>query len=360
MRKILKKIGRFFIILSQKNEEDIRQSVLLVDGSFILPNIFALIIKGVQKKFKNAKISALAFKDKEEFIRNNFPGIEIIVPETKIKIIRYQLAVQLLFLLRKKPHFIILSSLDISTTFVSLIFAKCPVFLHNRWLEWYRLRQKDLSDIFKGVKSADRNRRKKSRGIKDIIKNLGRCFVILSALNEEDTKTRILVEDNGYTDTGHTLTAVRRADEVFINADITILTFAERKQHFVNMFPHMKLIIVEESDNRYRLAIRMYRMRKYRFDYIILTALDISPIVISFLFFKAKVLLYNRWHQWWSLDLRNVWGYFKYILIFLATIPVFIYLLITTSLILFRTGFRLRLMNLKSSIVNRNKNESGY
>ena len=77
MKRFFKKTGRFFFDLKQKNEKEIRQSILLVDGNFILLNNLALIIKDVREKFKNANLTVLTFKDKEGFIRDNFPDVEI-------------------------------------------------------------------------------------------------------------------------------------------------------------------------------------------------------------------------------------------------------------------------------------------
>ena len=171
MKKFLKKINKVFFELQQKNEEDIHQSILLIDGSFILPNNFVLIIKDIKEKFKNANLVVLAFKDKEELIKDNFPDIEIIVSENRIKPKGYQLFIRLLLLLRRNFKFIVLSSLDISHALISLMFSRCPILLHNRYLEWYILRQRTLSDILRGTKSADRNRRRISKGIKDIIKS---------------------------------------------------------------------------------------------------------------------------------------------------------------------------------------------
>ena len=356
MKKLLKKIGRIFVVLSRKYEKDLRQSILLVDGGFILPNNFALIIKGVRKRFTNANLTVLTFQDKKEFVKDNFPDVEVIVPGDRVKLKRYQLATQLLFLLRRGFDFVILSSLDISVASISLIFAGCPIFLHNRWMGWFRIRQRTLSDILRGVRGTDRNRRRRNNGIKDVIKSAGRIFVILRDIKEEDINNRILIVDNGYTGIGHVLTAVKRAEEIFINPDITVLTFAQRKQDFINNFPNLKIAEIKESKNRYRLAKQMYRLRKHKFNCVILTTLDISPIVVSFLFIRRRVLLYNRWHQWWSLDFGNMGGYFKRVLALLVMIPVFIYLLIAAGLILFRTNFKLALMKLKPIVEKRNEN----
>ena len=130
-----------------------------------------------------------------------------------------------------------MSSLDISLLFVALVFLRKPVFLHNRWLEWYRIRFRTLGDVLRGIKSADINHRKLNRGLKNALKSFGRFFVILVNVKEEDIKHPVLVEDNGYTDIGHVSTAVRKAGESFINPDITVLTFKAREHYFANMFP---------------------------------------------------------------------------------------------------------------------------
>jgi len=343
MMKLLRKIGKVFIELNQGCEDDIRQSVLIVDGNLILPNNFALIIKGVKKKFVNAKIEVLTFKDKAEFIRDNFPDVVTIVPEDNLKPEKYQLAAKLFHLLRIRFDYIVLSSLDISLVLVVSLFARCPIYLHNRWMEWHRIKKTTLSDLFRKPNKADSNRRRMDRGIKDILKSLGRIFVIVDDFKEEDIKCRILIEDNGYTDVGHVLTAVRRAQELFINPDISILTFARRKQDFTYNFPGKKLIIVGGNAHRYSLAARMLKMCRQKTDYIILSALDISPVIVSCLFFKARTLLYNRWHQWFGLRFRNLFGYLKWVLVILVMVPVYLYLLVMSGIILARTSLRVKL-----------------
>ena len=52
MKELLKQIGKSLVIMRQEREGDIRQSVLLVDGSFILPNNFVLIIKGLRENLE--------------------------------------------------------------------------------------------------------------------------------------------------------------------------------------------------------------------------------------------------------------------------------------------------------------------
>jgi hypothetical protein len=161
-----------------------------------------------------------------------------------------------------------------------------------------------------------------------------------------NTRRSILIEDNGYTEIGHISAVVERAEKIFVNPDITILTFQERKHYFMKAFAQTKVEAVEQN-KIYNFAKQMYRMRKIRFDCIILTALDILPVTVALGCTCAKVLLYNQWHQWWSLELRNVKGYLKGILKAILNIPTAIYLLIVSGFILLRTFVRAQFMNLR-------------
>lgn len=342
MKRMLKKIGKIFIKLQQKQEKDIRQTVLLVDGIFMLPNNLVLIIRGVQKRFTNARIAVLTFKEKKQFIAENFPDIEIIIPTEKKKARKYPLAAQLfLLLIRRRFSFVILSSLDISILMASLVFSRCPVFLHNRWLEWYKIRYKTILDVLLRARSADnKNNIKRIWGIKDRIKSLGRFFVILCNVTDTDVTNPVLVVDNGYTDIGHVSTAVRKSMANILNPDITVLTFSLRKHYFIDMFPQAKVICADDIVYKYALAMHMLRLRKYRFTHVVLTTLDISPIIITLLFMGNKVLLYNKWHEWWALKFRGPFDYIRVIVYFLITVLIFIYLFITSSFILIKTWLR--------------------
>jgi hypothetical protein len=331
------------VVLDQRQERDIRQGVLLVDGSSILHNNFALIIKGVKEKFKNANLSVLTFKDKEGFLRENFPDIEIIVPKDKGIINKYRLAIELFSLLKREYSFIILSSLDISLVFVSIFFSRQPVFLYNRWFEWYRVRCRTFLDIILRVKSADKNRGKINRGMRNVIKSIGRSFIILSNLYEEDISTHVLVADDGRGELGYITTAVRKAKANFINPDISVITFLGREHYFTGIIPAERVFAAKYPERKFSLAMQIYRMRKAGFSRIVLTNLDTSPILAAFLFIKADILLYNKWHEWWRLSFRTIYGYIKAMLDFLCATVIFMYLLVICGFILLRTAFGLLL-----------------
>jgi len=334
MKKLLKNIGKFFFVLRQKNVKEFCLPVLLIDGGPVFTNNdFCLAIENVKKKFINAKLVVLTSKERRSHI-NNPDDIEIIILDEESSSESFALSIRLfILLLRRRFSFVVLPSLDISLVFISLLLARCPVILHNRWMEWYRLRERTVLDLVRKTKSADRK-----RGI-NIFKSLGRIFVVLSNLGE-DIICRILIEDNGYADIGHVRTAIERAGKICINPDIALVTFEERKRYFLEILPDLKIFTAEETNNRYRIARQMFHMRKLGFDRVILTSLDISPILISALFMKTKVLLYNRWHQWWSIKVKGVADYLKAVFSLLIKIPVFIYLFVYTAFILAKTGLR--------------------
>jgi hypothetical protein len=350
MVKIFKKIGRLFVFMNQRNMADMRQSVLLVDGNFILPNNFALILRDVKEKFKNAKIEVLTSKDKTEFLQDNFPGVGIITPASKIKIKRLCFYKQLLKLLGNRFDYIVLSSLDIIPVAACLLFGGSKVFLHNKWLEWYRLRFRTIGDILSRRSSSDKNRRNTNAGIKDILKSIGRKFVILQDIIDEDTKSRILMVDNGYTEIDYILTAVKKIGEIFVDPDVTVLTFANRRHYFMNGFAHTKVTVIGHSKKRSMLALvwQMCLLRKHKFGYIVLSALDALPTAVALELNAREVLLYNRWHQWWSLKFKNLKEYLKDITGIIFAIPIATYLLIVSGFILMRTFVRATFINLKN------------
>jgi hypothetical protein len=195
--------------------------------------------------------------------------------------------------------------------------------------------------VLLGVKSEDRYRRRiNNRGFKDRLKSWGRFFVILLRFDEDDVKQPVLVVDDGHGEIGYISTAVRKAKASFINSDISVITFPDRKHYFMEMVPQQNIVTVKYPDRSFSLVMQMYRMRKSVFSHIILTNLDILPILISFLFTHSQVFLYNQWHEWWILVFRSPYGYIKGILSLVYNFFIFIYLLIVSGYILLKIGMR--------------------
>jgi len=342
----LKKIGKTFFRIKQKDPGQIRQAVLLVEGGFILPNNFVLIVRNVKEKFQNARITVLTFEERVTLLREYFPEIEFITPRSKNK--RFGLYMELWKTISRKFDFIVLSALDIVPLILSLGCAKARVLLHNRWFEWYQVRQRTAGDVLRGVRSTDSQRRNKNYSLKDILKSIGRLFVLVRHLNDDtEIATDILMLDNGYTPVDHLLAAIRSCEETFIKPKITLITFQARQQCIIDHFPKVRLYTAGEKANSAALVGQLFGLRNQRFNTILLTTLDMMPIVFAKGFTTANVLLYNQWHQWWGIELKDMKEYLVDVFRFLILIPVMAYLLVASGIILLRTFIRLRFLTMR-------------
>ena len=148
---------------------------------------------------------------------------------------------------------------------------------------------------------------------KKIIKMFGRTFIILKQENERVIGQSILIVDNGYGWLGQLSTAIERIKNYFPKAEISVLTFQQRKDNLQKDFPALDYILPAPSlrPRRYQIALQMLKMRKKKFDSIVLLSLDISVLTAALLFLKSKVILYNQWAQWWLLKLKAVSEIFK-------------------------------------------------
>lgn len=145
--------------------------------------------------------------------------------------------------------------------------------------------------------------------IKKTIKCIGKFFINLKQIYEVTIYGSVLIVDNGYSRLGELNFAIERIRNYFPKAEISVLTFAERKSNLQKDFPALKFILPsgELEPKRYQIALQMLKMRREKYDFIILFSLDITPLFVSLFVLKSKkIVLYNQWRQWWSLRLRNV------------------------------------------------------
>jgi hypothetical protein len=150
--------------------------------------------------------------------------------------------------------------------------------------------------------------------MKRMVKKAGKTFFVrLRQEGEGIFKQRVLVVDNGYATNQQLTEAIAKVKEHLPQDRISVLTFEFRNIFFQREFPDAELIYPDEGIkiNRYRIAIQMFKLRKGNYRYIVLLSLDITPIIVALLFTKARVLLYNRYHQWWSLRQRTVGDFLR-------------------------------------------------
>jgi len=147
--------------------------------------------------------------------------------------------------------------------------------------------------------------------MKNIFKNIGRIFVILTHEEEKILKRSVLIVDNGYSPYEHLRSAVRQTQDRVPGSQISVLTLEHRRRFLQENFPDIKMLHPDRhiKPKKYQLAIQMFKLRKKGYNFVVLMSLDKTPIIVSLLFMKSHILLYNRWNEWYLLRFRNIWEY---------------------------------------------------
>jgi len=341
MKRLLNKLGELFVNLTQEEKEILRQSVLIIDNGYSWLGQLNLAMEIIRDSFPKAEISVLTFPERKSNLQKDFPTFNFILPYENLRPKRYQVALQMLKMRRKKSDFIILFSLDITPIIVALVFLKSKVVLYNQWGQWWSLRLRVVNGVFKFGYI-----KKKARfNLKNILKRIGLFFVLLQLKDKEALKHSVLVIDNGYTSFGDISCTIQRIKESLPKAKISVLTLRQGEELKDN-FPDAEIIRAGKCIiKRYRIARHMIRLRKNRYDYVILLNLDITPVVASILFMNSKVLLYNQWQQWWVLKPKSIKDYLITTPQFIFNVIIFVYLLISVSWIFLKRLFNIFKLN---------------
>jgi len=332
VKKTVKRIGKYFFTLEHKEEEIISQSILILDNGYTWLGHLDSAIEQIENYFPKAEISVLTFEQRVANLQQISPSLKFILPSQRLRPRRYQLALQLLKLRKARYDFIFLFSLDITPLIISLLFFTSKVILYNQWGQWWTLRLRNIKEVFKITYA-----KKKARfRLKHLIKMIGLFFVLLQREDENALRHSILVVDNGYSPFGQIEFAIQRIKDSFPKAKVSILALQQRNQ-LIYDFPAIEIIKPGRCIiKRYRIARHLLRLRKNRYDYIILLSLDVSPIIISILFMNCAVLLNNQWHQWWLIKPKSMKAYLMIIPRFILNIIIFAYLLFSVSWMFFK------------------------
>ncbi|MCX5693727.1 MAG: hypothetical protein NT014_01125 [Candidatus Omnitrophica bacterium] len=346
IRKLIKRIGRSVFSLKQDDDAAIAQSVLITDDGHSRLADLTTAIKKIKNYFPKSKITVLTFIERSSSLQNEFSGLEFIICAQGIRPRRYRIALQLLFLSRKKYDYLVNFSLDISPLIVQLLLFKAKIILYNQWGQWCSLRLRKVSEIFKRSYSKPKSK----NSLKNCLKRIGLFFILLKTDDEEVFSHNILIIDDGLV-AGQFIYASRRIKEDLPYARIIVLTALKRKE------PEEERAINEiiRADKfwikKYRLPRHMLKLKNNNYDYVVLLSLAVTPVIISVLFMKGRVLLNNRWHQWWRINFKPARYYLMLIprLIsgFIIKIAILIYLLINVFWIFLMravTGFKINLL----------------
>ncbi len=341
IKTTIKKIGRFFIALKQEDERIIGQSVLFVDNGYSWIGHLESAINKIKDYFPKSKITILTFEHRKSNLQKGFPDLKFIVPPQRTMPKRYRIALQMLKMRGESHDLIILFSLDITPLIVSIAALNTKAVLYNQWGQWWSLKLKDVSEIFKTTYI----KKKANPNIKNLLKRAGLFPVLLERKDEEALKNSILIVDNGYAVSGQVMLLIQRIKEFIPQAKISVLAIEQRRELKDN-FPNIEVIKPSEYIiNKYRIARHMLRLRKNKYDYIILLSLDITPIITAILM-DSKMLLYNQWHQWWSFKPNPLRDYLMLIPKFIYNVLIFLYLLISVLWIFLKRLVNIFIFNL--------------
>lgn len=342
LKKKVKRLGKGFIDLRQENESCIGQSILIVDNGYSWIGHFDSAIEGTRNFFPKAEVSTLTFEERKNNLQKDFPNLNYILPASGLRPKRYQLALQMFKLRKQKYDFVVLLSLDITPVIVALVLLKSKVVLYNQWGQWWTLQIRGIKEAFKVTYV----KKRASFSLKNLFKRIGLFFVLLQRQDKQALRHSILVVDNGCASYEQIHCSIQHMKEALPQAKISVLT-PEPRGELKNKFPDLEMIRASEcAIKKYRLARHMLKIKHKRYDHTILLSLDITPIIASILFMRGRVLLYNRWHQWWSLKPKPMRGYLLAIPQFIFNILIFVYLLISVSWIFLKRSVNVFKFNL--------------
>ena len=342
IQKAVKNFGKSFIGLKQEGERIISQAILIVDNGYSWIGYLDSALKKTRDHFPVADISVLTCADRKAGLEKDFPGIRFVLPSQRLWPDKYRIALEMLRLKKERYDYIILLSLDITPLIAGLCFSNSKVILFNQWEQWWSLGLRRVGEIFKRTYSGRRTR----RGLKGFLKKAGLFFVLVQRRDEELFRHSVLIVDHGHISFQHIDCIVQRVKDILPHASAAVLALEERKELKAKL-PDLRIIQAGGClIKRYQVARHMLRLRKNRYDYIILLSLDITPMIASILFMKGRVILFNRWQQWWSFRRRSIGGYLKVIPLFILNIIIFIYLLISVSWIFLKRSFNVSMFSL--------------
>ncbi len=336
IKKIVKMVGKLFIALEQKDERIIRQCVLVVDNGYSWLGHLNSAIERIKNYFPKAEISVMTFEQRKSNLEKDFPTLKFVLPSQELRPKRYRLALQLLKMRKESYDSVILFSLDITPLVIALFFHRSKIILYNQWGQWWCLKLRSITEFFR----ISYVKKKARFNFKNLLKRIGLFFILIQREDEEALKHSVLLVDDGRAVFEHAGFFIPKIRETLPYAKISILAMDYRVELFKKVFPDVEIITAHNFIiKKYRIFLHMLRLRKKRYNYIILLSLDITPIIASILFMNSKVILYNQWHQWWTLKPKSIRGHLMILPHFIFNIIIFAYLLISVSLIFLRRAF---------------------
>lgn len=171
--------------------------------------------------------------------------------------------------------------------------------------------------------------------IQERVKKIGRNLMKLNQTGQPQMPAgRILIVDNGYASYRHLELTIERTLQYADRDSVSLITFEHRKGFIASRFGQLDIVTpAGPRIRRYEIASLMLRCRRLGFRQIIILSLDITPILVSLLFAKSSLLLYNRWEQWWELKRPGINDGIAFMARSMTNLLIFAYLVLVFLLI---------------------------
>lgn len=141
-----------------------------------------------------------------------------------------------------------------------------------------------------------------------MIKRLAKKLFRLREVDQSIFREVVLIVDSQQTALEAQKICLKEVQKNYPKADITVLTFMDRVGYWQNQFPDIEFIVPSQKyfPARYSIAIAMTIQLYRKPKLIILSSLAISVLSVALMFSSGKIVLYNRWQQWWYIRKKRL------------------------------------------------------
>lgn len=171
--------------------------------------------------------------------------------------------------------------------------------------------------------------------MRKIIKNLGRFFVRSKIQDGKILEFSVVLIDSVICPFGHIVRAIEDVKKSFGNAKITVITSAKRLQYLNDCAQDLEIIVANRMfvPKRLRISFELALLCRREPDFIILLNYEMLPILISLIFLRKRLYIFNEHRKWGVIRRKTLDEYLVFIPRLIFNIFLFIYLLIATLFI---------------------------
>jgi len=329
---MMKRLAKGIFSLNEVDQSACSESVLIVDSQQTPLATQRECLEEVLKHYPRAEIVMLTFPERVGYWQEQFPEIKLCVPAQRYIPIRYSMAIGIAAQLHKRPELVVLSSLAITPLMIALMFGSAKVILYNQWQQWWHIKKKRITEIF----SLSYKQVNGSLSLRSAFKKAGLFFVSLRQGDSRLLEKQILLVDNGYAEKKQIQKAVAYIKSVYPCVNLHIL-FPYHRAGVGHVTEGASLLYtLPFFINRYSIARHMFRLRQAAYDRVFLLSLDVTPIFATIFFKKAKIFLYNKYCQLWSIRFKSFDEHARSAVLCLIDIFLFLWLVFISLWMLIR------------------------